>query len=152
MSRPRSHTSTIALTLLSTLVVVMAFYILFRYTATNKMPVTPSTGEQTAVPPVDPGRAFIRLAGAPAPIEKGGSLTLVFDSNEWSVCAVDIYKPDETSVILTKEASKPKQVAPGRFSWTWQVPADGVAGKWIARLLCGTADNLATVDQTFEVR
>jgi hypothetical protein len=75
----------------------------------------------------------------------------VFDSNEWSVCAVDIYRPDESSLVLTKEASKPLQVAPGRFSWTWNVPTEGPDGEWIARFLCGKADNLATVDQKFVV-
>lgn len=152
MSTSRHHTTTIAITLLSTLVVVMAVYILFRFVQTNKMPTSATSTSQQVTPPVDPGAAFIRIVNATTPIQKDGLLTIVFDSNEWSVCAVDVYKPDETYVPLTKEASKPQQVAPGRFSWTWKVPNDAVHGEWLARLLCGKTDNLATVDQKFEVQ
>lgn len=151
MPTHRSHVSTIALTLLSTFVVVMIVYILFRYFQTNTMPVLPYETEPiTNV--VDPGRAFIRLVSATSPVIGGQNLTITLDTNDWAVCAVDVYRPDESSLVLTKEASKPQEIAPGHFSWTWTVPSNEVKGTWNARFLCGTADNLATVDQPFEVR
>ena len=151
MATTRSHIATIVITLLSTLVVVMAVYILFRFAQTNKMPASVPVAT-TSTTPVDPGLAFIKLLSATTPVNAGQFLTVVFNSNDWSVCAVDLYRPDESSLVLTKEASKPAQISSGRFSWTWKVPFDEAKGQWTARFLCGKADNLATVDQAFEVR
>lgn len=152
MPSSRHHTTTIIFTLLSTLVVVMAVYVLFRFVQTNKMPAaTPSISQQPTTP-IDPGAAFIHPVSVTTPVQRDGLVTVVFDSNEWSVCAIDVYQPDEKYVTLSKDASKPQQVAPGRFSWTWKLPNDAVSGEWLARVLCGKADNLATVDQKFTVQ
>jgi len=149
--RNRSSFFTIALTFLATLIVVIVTYVLFRFTQTNTMPTTPVQQTPTATP-VDPGRAFIRIVSATSPIAPGGTYTVVLDTNEWSTCAVDVYRPDQTNLILTKEDAKPQPISPGRMTWTWNVPRDAQMGAWLTRILCGTADNLATLDQKVEVR
>lgn len=150
--RSSSPAFTAVLTMLASLVVVMTIYIVFRFVQTGKAPTATVPTVTPTAPAPDPGRAFIRFVNPPTEVTKGSQQTIVFDTNEWSICAVDVYQPDESIFSLTKEQAKPTALAPGRMNWTWNVPANAAQGTWLLRFLCGTAENLATVDQNIEVR
>jgi hypothetical protein len=130
----------------------MVIYVVFRFVQTNKTPPPSQTTPIVTAPPADPGRAFIRFVDAPSETTKAAPYTLTLDTNEWATCAVDVYGPDEIMLPLTKEAAKPQSISPGRMQWTWNVPSDALSGTWLLRVLCGSIQDLATVDQKVEVR
>lgn len=119
---------------------------------------TPPPATNSAVIPVqtapaqDEGRSFATLSGANSSVSKGNPWSVRVDTNTWATCLVDLYQPDEKIFPLDKEAAKASFVSPGKFIWTWNVPADAVSGTWVARVICGTYENLATSDQAVEVR
>lgn len=107
---------------------------------------------QTAPPPQDPGRAFATVSQTGKVASLGGTWSMMIDTNAWATCMVDLYRPDQQLHPLGKEASKATFLSPGKFIWTWTVPTGVPSGTWVARLICGTFENLATADQTIEVK
>ncbi|MFA5935302.1 MAG: hypothetical protein WC787_00380 [Patescibacteria group bacterium] len=150
--KSRSPVFSIILTLLTTLILVMLVYIVFRFTQTNKLPAPTVQPGGMTTQPVDPGRAFIKIVTGSGVADIGGEYSIVLDSNEWAKCTVDLYEPGEVLFQQTKDQARANPLAPGRFNWTWKVPMDAQGGAWLARVLCGSAENLATLDQSIEVR
>jgi len=142
----------IATTLLTTTVLVMAIYIGFRFVQTNKTPEPTPISPVVTTPAPDPGRAFVRLVDAADATNVGAAYSVTFETNTWAVCAVDIYQPDETLLPIAKEAAKPHATTPGRMQWTWNVPTEAARGTWLLRFLCGSSQDLATIDRSVEVR
>lgn len=142
----------IAATLLTTAILVMVIYIGFRFVQTNKTPAPAPISPVVTAPAPDPGRAFVQHIDAADATDIGASYSVTFETNTWAVCAVDVYRPDETLLTITKEAAKPRTVAPGRMQWTWNVPTDAERGTWLLRFLCGSSQDLATIDRSVEVR
>lgn len=136
--------------------VAMAAYV-YRAYRVSSSPV-PSTGQTPAItatptaPTQDPGRAFAKLSNAGASAQKGGTWSVNIETNTWATCMVDLYRPDETILELGKDAAKASFVSPGKFIWTWSVPSNAASGSWVARVICGTYENLATADQAVQVR
>lgn len=117
--------------------------------SSSTAPSTPASTQKTAAPT----RAFAKLSSTSRTATRGKTWDLTIQSNDWSSCLVDLYQPNEKIFEQDKNAAKATPTDKrGVFVWTWHVPEDIPPGKWIARALCGTFENLAINDQILEVQ
>jgi hypothetical protein len=153
MFASRSATVTIVMTLALSTLVAMTVYIGYRFWQTGRGDVLPP---EQVLPPqtitTDPGRAFIQVISAADEAQRATAYDVIIDSNDWSKCSVDVYNPDEVLQPMTKEKSQLVPMSPGRFAWTWGVPADAKSGTWLLRFLCGTYENLTTQDKSVTIQ
>ena len=123
---------------------------MFQKTAVPVAPVNISSPTTKKIPA--PERAFIQLGKAAQTASPGKTWSINITTNTWAKCLADVYDPAEQVVVIGVKKAEAALISPGKFKWTWDVPADAETGKWTIRILCGTFDNLATADQTVVVK
>lgn len=154
MTRPRTFKLVLTACIIAGLAIIG--YLGWRYQVTQAeatralvnrtAPLTPSSQASST-------RAFVKIYADNNSATRGGTWTITIDSNDWGTCLIDLYKPDQSLYVQSKDAAKATRTTTvGRFAWTWHVPTDIPTGKWTARALCGTYENLAINDQSVDVQ
>ncbi len=109
----------------------------------------PASSTQSTQPNTD--HPFIKIERTSGVASRGGIWMVDITTNTWAKCLVDLYQPNEQVFAQTVQDAKATFIGPGAYNWAWKVPKNIQSGRWIARILCGSADNLATTDQFIQV-
>lgn len=140
------------LIILLALSLLMGLYIVLVYKKTSRIYTSASrTAETKNKPEGSAENAFIQLGKTEAAVNRGGKWRVEITTNTWAKCMVDLYRPQGDVYPLETQAAQAKFVSPGAYTWYWQIPTEADSGKWVARIICGTFENLATADQAIEV-